>query len=196
MDTLHRLGWRQDGPSVIGYVGRFVSQKGLQFLCSVLDELEAPWRAIFVGGGPLLPFLRQWAGRHGDRVRIATGVSHTQVPAYMSAIDVLALPSQTVSHWREQFGRVIIEAFACGVPLVASDSGEIPYVVADAGIICGERDRGAWLTGLGALAGDAARRRDYSARALERARHFAWPAVARRYLDFFNDLLENPTSDR
>ena len=43
------------------------------------------------------------------------------------------MPSRTLPNWKEQFGRVIIEAMACGVPVVGSDSGAIPDVIGDAG---------------------------------------------------------------
>jgi glycosyltransferase involved in cell wall biosynthesis len=42
---------------------------------------------------------------------------------------LLVLPSETRPNWKEQFGRVIIEAIACGTPVIGSDSGEIPYVL-------------------------------------------------------------------
>ena len=42
------------------------------------------------------------------------------MPPYFNAIDILCVPSQTTPRWREQFGRVIIEAFACGYRLLAA----------------------------------------------------------------------------
>ena len=77
--------------------------------------------------------LKQWAAPYGDRVRILTNVKHDDVPGYLNVMDLVAAPSQTTKQWREQFGRMLIEAFACGVCVVASDSGEIPYVVGRCG---------------------------------------------------------------
>src|SRR5207245_4143431 len=85
-----------------------------------------------------------WASHQGDRVRVTTGVRHAQVPRYLNAMDVLCAPSQTTSHWREQFGRMLVEAFACGVPVVGSDSGEIPYVINGSGLVVGEADEAGW----------------------------------------------------
>jgi glycosyltransferase involved in cell wall biosynthesis len=48
-------------------------------------------------------------------------------------MDVLVLPSRTTRDWAEQFGRVLVEALSCGVPVVGSDSGEIPWVVTTTG---------------------------------------------------------------
>jgi glycosyltransferase involved in cell wall biosynthesis len=56
----------------------------------------------------------------------------------MNALDVLVLMSRTARTWKEQFGRVIMEAQACGVPVIGSDSGSIPGVVADGGWIVPE----------------------------------------------------------
>ena len=195
--TLSALGWADDTPTV-GFLGRFVPEKGLALLMDALDRVPPPWRALLVGSGPLEPDLRAWAARHGDRVRVVTGVLHDQVAAYLNAMDLLCAPSQTTAGWREQFGRMLIEAFACGVPVVASDSGEIPWVVADAGVIVGERDADAWTRAIAGLAADPERRRGLAALGLRRASSvFAWSVVARQHLDFFEELVAiRGTSDR
>jgi phosphatidyl-myo-inositol dimannoside synthase len=186
-----RLAWSDAGPPVIGFLGRFVEEKGLKILTAVLDNLRSNWRALLVGGGPLAPDLRQWSRRHPDRVRIVTGVQHHEVPAYLNAMDVLCAPSQTRAQWREVFGRMLIEAFACGVPVVASDSGEIPYVVKDAGVIVGETDQEGWERALEAMLEDPSHRKELGARGLERARTvYAWPSVARQHLNFVEEVLE------
>jgi glycosyltransferase involved in cell wall biosynthesis len=86
---------------------------------------------------------------------------------------------------------MLIEAFACGVPVVASDSGEIPYVVANAGVIVNERDENAWVAALNELLDSPALRVDLAGRGVEQARtRFAWECVAREHLDFFSALLD------
>ena len=185
-----RLGWNDEGPPVVGFLGRFIEAKGLNLLMRLLDETASPWRALFVGGGPGEAVLKQWASRRSDRVRIAGGVPHDRVPEYLNAMDLLLAPSQTTAQWREQFGRMLIEAFACGVPVLASDSGEIPYVVADAGVIVGERDETGWYRALADLLESPARRSELAARGRDRAHsRYSWPVVARRHLGFFNELL-------
>jgi len=112
------------------------------------------------------------------------------VPSYLNAMDLLCAPSQTTPRWREQFGRMLTESFACGVPVIASDSGEIPHVVGDAGVIVGEGDRGAWVAAVTSLLDDVERRDALSRRGRQRAESvYAWPIVARQHLNFFNDLL-------
>ena len=186
--TRTALGWRDDLP-VVGFMGRFVPEKGVRVLTAALSALERPWRALFIGSGPMLDDLRAWAAAYGERVRIETGVPHDRVPAYLNAMDVLCAPSQTTAAWREQFGRMLIEAFACGVPVVASDSGEIPHVVAGCGVVLPEGDVEAWRRALEGLLADGGRRGDLARRGRARAETtYAWPVVARRHLDFLTEL--------
>jgi glycosyltransferase involved in cell wall biosynthesis len=189
--TRERLGWSADGPPVVGFLGRFVADKGLALLAAALDAVRQPFRVLFVGGGPERALLDRWARHHGDRVRIASA-THTEVPAYLNAMDMLCAPSQTTPHWREQFGRMLVEAMACGVPVLGSDSGEIPFVVSDAGRVLPERNVGAWVKAIEEQLGDAALRRELSERGLERVhREYAWPVVAARQLAFFERLAED-----
>ena len=126
-----------------------------------------------------------------------TGVKHPEVPGYLNAMDLLMAPSQTTNHWREQFGRMLIEAFACGVPVIASDSGEIPHVVDDAGIIVPEQDLTAWVKNLTELLNAPERRRDLAQRGLNRARQqFTWCQIARRHWNFFDELLDQTSQKK
>jgi phosphatidyl-myo-inositol dimannoside synthase len=183
------LGWDNDVP-IVGYLGRFVPEKGLTTLMGALEAAHAPWRALFVGGGPMEEDLQAFAESHPDRVRILTTVRHEQVPQHLNAMDMLCAPSETTSRWREQFGRMLVEAMACGVPVIASRSGEIPYVVDEAGILVEERDVPRWTAAIDRLLGDPAKRRDLAARGLTRVHErFALPVVARAHLTFFEELL-------
>ena len=188
------LGWADNGPPVVGYLGRFVPEKGLSLLMAALDALQTPWRAIFLGGGSLEAELQGWASKYTDeRVRILTDIPHDRVAPYVCAMDILAAPSQTTRSWKEQFGRMLIEAMACGVSVVGSDSGEIPYVIGDAGEVVGETDLPGWARTLGTLLESPARCAELSALGRERAeRAYAWPIVGRKHLEFFESLLEKP----
>ncbi|HET7189600.1 MAG TPA: glycosyltransferase family 4 protein [Gemmatimonadaceae bacterium] len=181
-------GW-DDAVPVIGFAGRFVPEKGLEVLIAALRRMETPWRALFVGGGPELAQVEALSAAFPRRVSIARGVTHAEMPAFYNAMDVLCAPSQTTLRWREQFGRMLSEAMACGVPVVASRSGEIPHVVADAAVLLPEDDVEAWASTLTRVLQDASARRELADRGLRRARtEFAWPIVARRHLDFFDEL--------
>lgn len=190
-DVRRELGWDASGPPVVGYLGRFVPEKGVPLLMEALERLTTPWRALFVGGGPLEGTLGAWASRQGDRVRVLTGVPHTGVPRVLNAMDVLCAPSQTAPRWKEQFGRMLAEGFACGVPVLGSDSGEVPRTVGDAGLVLPEASPAAWTTALATLLESPERRRELSTLGRERAvTRFAWPVVARAHLDFFTEALD------
>lgn len=187
LDTLRRLGWSPAGPPVVGFLGRFVPEKGLHVLTAALDRVKTPWRALLVGAGRLETPLRAWAARHPDAVRVCSDVTHAGVPAYLAAMDAMACPSRTTRHWKEQFGRMLVEAFAAGVPVVGSDSGEIPHVVGATGVVVPEADANAWAEALGAVLDDPARRRRYAAEGHDRAlTEYAWPVIARQHCAFFD----------
>ena len=184
-----RLGW-QASDFVVGFLGRFVAEKGIPFLLDALRNSAGPWRAIFVGGGPLQPAIVEFAAAHRGRVHIASGVAHDAVPEWLNAMSCLAAPSQTTPAWREQFGRMLIEAMACGVPVITSDSGEMPHVVGDAGLVLPENDVRAWTAAFDRLSADDELRGELRARGIARVNErFAWPIVARAHLTFFDDLL-------
>ncbi|HYR11897.1 MAG TPA: glycosyltransferase family 4 protein [Longimicrobium sp.] len=187
------LGWMDEEPPVVGYLGRFVPEKGIETLMRALDACTQPWRALFVGGGRMEGEVRAWAARHGDRVRIVTGVAHDAVPGWLNAMDLLCAPSRTTRRWHEQLGRMLTEAMACGVPVIGSKSGEIPHVIGDAGLIAPEDDVAAWTRAIDTLLATPPRRADFATRGLARVRdEFALDLVARRHLDFLSHLLGEP----
>ncbi len=131
---------------VVGFVGRFVEEKGLLTLAEALAGLkESSWKWLLVGQGKLQAHLAEKCREWGisDRIIWVESVSHKEVPAYINLMDCLVLPSQTsykfktltAVGWKEQFGHVLIEAMACKIPVVGSDCGEIPHVIGDAGLV-------------------------------------------------------------
>jgi glycosyltransferase involved in cell wall biosynthesis len=149
---------------LVGYVGRFVRAKGLTTLMTALGLIrDLRWRCVLVGAGELEVELRRCAAAAGvaDRVVFSGFVPHVQVPRILSAMDVLVLPSETQDNWREQFGRVLLEAMACGTPVVGSDSGEIPMLIRDTGggIVFPERDPTALADALRRMISEPALRR-------------------------------------
>lgn len=131
---------------VLGYVGRLVEEKGLD---DALDALAltrhtgcAPAVTLAImGEGPHEAALRSRAEKLGvaSRVRFLPWGNPERVALFLNALDALALLTRTTRDVREQFGRVIIEAHSCGVPVIGSSSGAIPEVVGNGGWIVPER---------------------------------------------------------
>ncbi|MGF1989590.1 MAG: hormogonium polysaccharide biosynthesis glycosyltransferase HpsO [Nostoc sp. ZfuVER08] len=136
---------------VVGFVGRFVQEKGLLTLLQALITLKnKSWKFLLLGRGELKDELIKVAVENNiqDRLILVESVPHHEVANYINLMSTLVLPSETTykfktltsAGWKEQFGHVLIEAMACQVPVIGSDSGEIPHVIGDAGLIFPEGD--------------------------------------------------------
>lgn len=181
-----------DRPFVIGYVGRLLPMKGLRVLGAALSQLEGDWRCLVLGAGPERERLEEMAvrGGWGDRLEIIEGVPHEKVPVVMGRMDCLVLPSLTTPLWREQFGRVLVEGMAAGIPVVGSDSGSIPEVMGDAGLVVPEGDPGALAGALRRLMENASLRSDLVRRGAGRVRrHFTWERAAAQFKEIYDGLL-------
>lgn len=126
---------------LLGFVGRLVPEKGIGTILEALAACPGTGLAI-LGSGPEKGRIESAAERLGvaGRVRILDSVFYDKLPSYMSSFDALVLPSLTTRNWKEQFGRVLVEAMACETPVIGSNSGEIPQVIGDAGLIFREND--------------------------------------------------------
>jgi glycosyltransferase involved in cell wall biosynthesis len=155
-------------PFTIGYAGRLVESKGLLDLLAAVRLLAAPVELVLIGDGELRPQL-EGQPIPGSEVRVVDDLSHAKMPSGYAQLDVVALPSHTTPTWKEQFGRVIVEALWCGVPVVGSDSGEIPWLIdkTGGGLTFPEGDAKALAERLGQLRDSPAQRRELAAEGRE-----------------------------
>jgi glycosyltransferase involved in cell wall biosynthesis len=166
---------------VVGYAGRLVPEKGLDILIDAAAGIDVVVR--LVGNGPQREALEARAARRAVVLEIDTMVKHDDMATAYAGFDVLVLPSRTTRSWVEQFGRVLVEALSCGVPVVGSDSGEIPWVIGSTGggIVVPEGDVRALRQALVRLRDSPALRRELAERGGERSRAlFSVDAVASR----------------
>src|SRR5690606_35606391 len=122
------------------------------------------------------------------RVRFVGSASQEQLPGLLRDLDVLAVPSLTTAGWVEQFGRVVVEAMAAGVPVVTSDSGALPDVVGDAGVLVPEGDPVALGEALLRVCREPGLWTRLRERGLERARECSWDRVAGRYDEVYRQM--------
>lgn len=183
---------------VLGYLGRFVPEKGLETLIGAAAQLHSAGRkfkVLMVGSGSHEGALREAIAKAGlESLFVWTGaVPHNKAGDYMRCLDVFVLPSLTTPRWKEQFGRVIIEAMACGVPVAGSDSGFIPYLIRDTegGEIFHENDVADCARAIEALAFDETTRCQVGARgcAAVRAR-YTYDAIAGQLKDILEAALQ------
>ena len=173
-------GQRRD--FVIGYAGRLAPEKGIDLLLRACARLHGvSWSLRLLGNGPERGRLVALADQLGiaKRVSFAGWIPSTETVQHYRQMDVLVLPSVSRPNWVEQFGRVLIEAMACGVPVIGSESGEIPWVIGDAGVLFPEGDVRALADALERLAGDPEWRRELAGQGRARVlAHFTQAQVA------------------
>lgn len=186
---------------VVGFVGRFVEEKGLLTLGKALASLrDRPWKWLLVGRGLLETVLMEQAERDRikDRLILVESVPHDQVYRYINLMNTLVLPSETNYQfktltsvgWKEQFGHVLIEAMACKVPVIGSNSGEIPNVIGEAGLVFPEGDVSALENCLRQLIEQPQLRSQFSQLGYERAIvHYTNQALAKQLLDFYKKVI-------
>lgn len=170
-------GW-SDSDLVVGFVGRYVPEKGLGWLVDAFGLVSDPTlRLACFGDGPERTVLEEASAGSDGRIRDHGPVPFASIPTLMASLDLLVVPSETTDEWVEQFGRVAVEAMLADTPVVSSDSGALPEVLADAAWIVPEGDRKALARALDGLAADPWRRRELATRGRHRASSAFAPAL-------------------
>lgn len=182
-----------DRPFTVISVGRLVPEKGVDILIAAFARLAPPARLVIVGQGPSRARLEAEARQSGigDRVEFTGALSPDDIAVRLSGADVFVMPSRTLPYWKEQFGRALTEAMACRVAVVASDSGAIPEVIGDAGVLVPEGDPAALAEALVGLRAHPERREDLAARGQARAEALFTPArMADQAATFYHAFID------
>jgi glycosyltransferase involved in cell wall biosynthesis len=187
-----RRQYQLDG-FIVGYAGRLVEEKGLIDLIEAIVLCPPEVRLLLIGDGPMRAALDARIAALGiaDRVTNMRSVKPQELAKLFNAMDVFALPSRTTASWKEQFGRVIIEAHACGAPVIGSDSGAIPEVVSDAGLIVPERNPAALAQAIQTLYLDPARRAAMGKIGRQRVEElYTWERIAQNMADIYRSVVD------
>ncbi len=173
---------------------RLVPEKGIDLLLRAAAALPGSWKIHIAGEGGERPLLEALARELGiaDRVQFDGAIPSSAIPAYLQQLDVLVLPSRTLPNWKEQFGRVLIEAMACERVVVGSDSGEIPHVIGDAGLIFPEDDVDALHAHLLQLMQSEEMRRDLGKKGRQRVlAKYTQKQIAAQTVDVYRELMKS-----
>ena len=186
---------RPSRPFTVGFIGRVVREKGIFILLQAMAKLTGDWQLRIVGGGPALDDMRSLSRRLGvSRQLVCIGqLPSSDLPAEYHELDALVLPSLTLPNWKEQFGRVLTEAMASGVPVIGSDSGAIPGVIGEAGIITPEADIQALAAALQRLKDQPDLRKQLARLGRKRfLAHFTHGRIADATVEVYRELSDSP----
>ena len=188
----HRLHL-EPGRFTILFVGRLVWEKGIYDLLNAVRVLNRKdVQLLFVGEGPERGNLERYTEMIGltSSVRFSPYLNFEEVHRAYSLASVFVLPSLPTLGVREQFGIVLIEAMACGIPTIVTRCGSMPGVIQDAGLLANSGDAVSLSECLGRLADSPALCRQLGARGVELARSvYDRKKVAEGIADVYRQLL-------
>ncbi|MCH2112200.1 MAG: glycosyltransferase [Planctomycetes bacterium] len=184
------------------FIGKLIERKGVDLLLRALGRLrDQNWTLKIVGDGDQKFHLSALAVEEkiANRVTFAPPVPNSQLKGHFESSDVLVLPSRTSSGkdwgigkwvplsclrvaWKEQFGMVIPEAQACGIPCIGSTCGAIPEIIGDAGWVFEENNLNELHAVLKNLLSKGGIPPEMQGRAKKQSEQFTWEKVAADFL--------------
>ncbi len=169
------------------YLGSNKPHKNLVGLVDAWSELQPRSEVLVIAGAwdERYPEPRRRVVKLGleDRVRLLGPVPEEDLPALYSGAEVFAFPSMY-----EGFGLPVLEAMACGTPVVCSDRSSLPEVAGDAAVYCDPTQTGSIADALQRVLRNADLRQDLHKRGLARASQFSWERTARETLEVYREI--------
>jgi len=184
----------EGSPLQIGYAGGLLPEKGIDLLLRACANLRGQWQLTLVGAGDQRESLQALSIQLGidTQVEIGPRLHSNEMAGFYEQLDVFVLPSRTMPNWKEQFGRVLIEAMACEVVVVGSDSGEIPNVIGDAGLIFAEENVGELQAHLQTLLDNSLLRRRFAQAGRQRIlQNYTMSQIATQTLNVYNIVCQS-----
>lgn len=176
----------------LGFVGRIEEEKGIRTFYDAIKSIKEEVRIIIAGNGSRAEWLELQLKKLGIEYEFIKNAQTQDMPNIYSEIDILIVPSLTTKNWKEQFGRVIPEAMACETAIIGSNSGEIPYVIGDAGLVFREGNSEDLLNKINYLLNDPEKLIELKMKGRERViQKFSVEAVANGFLNILDDVINN-----
>jgi glycosyltransferase involved in cell wall biosynthesis len=166
---------------------RVLPYKGLQYALEAIRQLNTDWQIHLIGDGTYLPQLKQLA-RQLDLPVNFWGWLDKHDPQFKKLYEtssIFIFPSET-----ENFPNVLLEAMAAGLAIITSTAGGCPEVVGDAALLVEPRNVNSLRQQLKKLIDSDDLRQQLSSAALQRVQNFSWPGIARKYIDYYQQLLD------
>ena len=182
----------------IGYVGRVTPEKGLDtlieaFLALINGGFNVELSVVGSGNEDYVNKLKNKLNKLilENKVFFEESLDSDDLVSLYNKIDILVLPSLTTLRWKEQFGRVLIEAMACETVVAGSSSGEIPVVIGDAGVVFKEGDADDLFLKLKELILNPNLMEELAKKGKERVdKLYSWEVVAKQLKEYYSELLE------
>ncbi len=181
----------------VGFVGRLIPHKGVGVLIEAVARDDRMTLEVF-GAGPESDVLVEAVARLGigERVKFHGHVEEVDIPDTYSQFDVLAVPSVPMPGWLEQFGRVVVESQASGIPVVASASGALPDVVGAEGLLVPPNDADALHDALSRFLDEPGLWLHLRERGLAGVDRYSWKRVAESQMDLYRSAVGRHDAER
>jgi|Deesub1362A_J573_1020465.scaffolds.fasta_scaffold00057_161 glycosyltransferase involved in cell wall biosynthesis len=170
------------------YAGRMEKIKGVEYLIgafSAVKEKIPTAHLYIIGSGLLERNLKKLADRQGiANVHFLGMLENRLVLSYMKSCDVFVLPSLT-----EGFPLVLVEAMACGAPIVATNVKGINEIIEDGknGFLVGAKDEDALASKIITILTDSNLKKDISKNNVEKSREYDWKTITKKLMEKFSE---------
>lgn len=168
----------------IGYFGRMIKEKGIEDLINACNKLDFPYQLFFIGNGPDKEYFKTLI----NKAIWLDAILPNEISEFYSALDVFVLPSRTTKTWKEQFGRVLVEAMLCGTPVIGSSSGEIPNIIGSAGLVFKEQNHEDLSQKIAQLYKDKVLQERLKENSQKRGKEFDWSITAKKVYEVYKTI--------
>ncbi|MBW1921355.1 MAG: glycosyltransferase family 4 protein, partial [Deltaproteobacteria bacterium] len=182
------------------FVGRLIEFKGVEYLVRAIPKIRVSYpkaKVLVIGSGPEKARLVKLAEilNVQDSVVFKKEIPQEELPDYYCVADVVVLPSiHTRKGETEGLGVVLLEAMACGVPVVGSNVGGIPDIIkhGETGLLAAEKDPEDLADKILKLVDDKRLRKRVIENGLKLVReNFSWDVIAEKFLQVYREVMQN-----